>query len=286
MSDFSAISTTSGASWFSTQLFYSPQFYESVVDANDTQSLYDFVVVWMQSYTQMLTDSIENSPISPELGMEVCDFTNVTLANNTDAEGVSELCNTLLYFDGDWAQFTNDMLDYAARSYGDLDFTNKVAGSENRIDALKGTDLLIQNALVANSRVRSSDDSDIDTAVYIGTEEGGSVYAVPLSHAYVVDDSGTSHRYSSYGYGDLSVSTAETSPDHSFSDWEDFHLYPGLNGTVLIDKEGVGSVDGGKLKPEFGGDDATVTQVSEVGFNLMPLFMSQLLLLANPLISA
>ena len=47
MSKFSAISTASGASWFSTQLFYSQQFYNRVVDAEDSQALYDFVVEWM-----------------------------------------------------------------------------------------------------------------------------------------------------------------------------------------------------------------------------------------------
>ena len=49
-SAFSAISTTSGASWFSTQLFYSNQFYRRVVHARDGQELYDFVVQWMDAY--------------------------------------------------------------------------------------------------------------------------------------------------------------------------------------------------------------------------------------------
>ena len=43
------------------------------------------------------------------------------------------------------------MLDYAAKTYGDTEFTKMVAGSNNRLEALQGTDLIIQSALVPNS---------------------------------------------------------------------------------------------------------------------------------------
>jgi len=102
MSKFSAISTTSGASWFSTQLFYSQQFYDRVVHANDSSALYDFVVEWMDAYKEMLVDTIETSTtMTEELGKEVCNFTD--LGDGVDIENLSDLCHTIVYFGGDWA---------------------------------------------------------------------------------------------------------------------------------------------------------------------------------------
>jgi len=102
ISKFSAISTTSGASWFSTQLFYSQQFYDRVVNANDSQALYDFVVEWMDAYKQMLVDTIETSTtMTDELGREVCNMTD--LGDGVDIENLSDLCQTIVYFGGDWA---------------------------------------------------------------------------------------------------------------------------------------------------------------------------------------
>ena len=100
---FSAISTTSGASWFSTQLFYSQQFYNRVINANDSQALYDFVVEWMDAYKEMLVDTINASTMmTEELGKDVCNFTD--LGDGVDIENLSDLCHTIVYFGGDWAE--------------------------------------------------------------------------------------------------------------------------------------------------------------------------------------
>jgi hypothetical protein len=102
MSKFSAISTTSGASWFSTQLFYSQQFYDGVVDAEDSQALYDFVVEWMNAYSQMLTETIESSEMmTKELEDEICNTTD--LGDSESVQNLSDLCHTIVYFGGDWA---------------------------------------------------------------------------------------------------------------------------------------------------------------------------------------
>ena len=104
MSKFSAISTTSGASWFSTQLFYSQQFYDRVINAKDSQALYDFVVQWMDAYGQMLTDVIEMSTSSTVAPIEeVCNTTGLGDLVGTDDEVLYDVCRTLVYFDGDWA---------------------------------------------------------------------------------------------------------------------------------------------------------------------------------------
>ena len=103
ISKFSAISTTSGASWFSTQLFYSQQFYDRVINAEDSDALYDFVVQWMDAYKQMLVDNINTSRnITAAYAEEVCDPRD--LGDGIGVQIISDLCQTLVYFDGDWVE--------------------------------------------------------------------------------------------------------------------------------------------------------------------------------------
>lgn len=157
----------------------------------------------------------------------------------------------------------NDMLDYTAKSYGDSEFTRKIAGSTNRIDALQGTDLLIQSVLVSNSRIRSNDTSKDDVAVYIGPADYHSISSVPLSAAYVVNASGTSYRYSTGSLEYMDITTTQTSSEHSFEEWEEFHLYPASNGTVLIDPISTENVSSSLSQP-FGGGDSSVVQVAAI----------------------
>jgi len=119
----------------------------------------------------------------------------------------------------------NDMLNYTSKSYGDEGFINRIAGNDNRLKSLQSTDLLIQSALVPNSRVRSNEAANNnDAAVYVGHLD--KIYTVPISAAYIINVSGTFYSYSTE-LEDMEVSISPTSKEHSFEDWEDFHLYPG-----------------------------------------------------------
>mmetsp|Transcript_28865 Transcript_28865/g.53297 ORF Transcript_28865/g.53297 Transcript_28865/m.53297 type:complete len:632 (+) Transcript_28865:145-2040(+) len=261
LSKFSAISTTSGATWFLTQLFYSKEFYDRVVLAEDSQLLYDFVVDWMNAYSNMLDNAIQDGD-TMELDHTVCNHLTES-GDEKKKQLLSDLCSTLVYFDGDWAAFVEDMLVSAAKSYGDLDFGNKMAGSDNRLDVFKETDLLIQSALVPNSRIR--DGKDNDTAVYIGSSPTA-IYTVPISAAYVVNASGTAYRYSTESLqGDMTVKTSQTASEHSFSDWEDFYLYPAENGTVEIEGEShTKSTNSDIFSEAFGGGASSIIQVAAI----------------------
>jgi len=170
------------------------------------------------------------------------------------------------------------MLLYTSKSYGDMNFTKKTAGYDNKIDDLKGTDLYIQSALIPNSRVRNNETSSSDTAVYIGPNDGDTIYTVPLSAVYIVDDFGTtSYRYSTINLAQrsLDVSRAPTPSQYSFDDWNDFYLYPGENGTTNI-KEYTAKSNG--LSQPFGRDscgggnckgDSTVVQVASISSAVM-----------------
>ena len=159
-----------------------------------------------------------------------------------------------------------------------MNFANKTAGYDNKLDVLKGTDLFIQSSLVPNSRVRNSNESSsLDTAVYIGPNDSSTVYTVPLSAVYIVDDFGTTtYRYSTIkAQQSLDVSRAPTPSQYSFDDWNDFYLYPGENGTTNIEE--FASQSNGLAQP-FGRDsclggnckgDSTVVQVASISSAVM-----------------
>ena len=171
----------------------------------------------------------------------------------------------------------NDMLNYTSKSYGDDDFINRIAGNDNRLDSLQSTDLLIQSALVPNSRVRSNKAANYDSAVYVGHLD--KIYTVPISAAYIINASSTSYRYSTE-LEDMDISMSQTPKQHSFNDWEDFHLYPGENGSVYTDQI---TESKSTLSPAFGsGKDSTLVQVAAIssaaagaGSPLVPSLFSQ-----------
>ena len=170
------------------------------------------------------------------------------------------------------------MLNYTSKSYGDDDFINRIAGNDNRLESLQSTDLLIQSALVPNSRVRSNKEAaSNDAAVYIGHLD--KIYTVPISAAYIINASSTSYQYSAE-LDDMDVSMSQTPKAHSFEDWEDFHLYPGDNGKVYTDQI---TESKSTLSPAFGsGKDSTLVQVAAIssaaagaGSPLVPSLFSQ-----------
>lgn len=169
------------------------------------------------------------------------------------------------------------MLSYTSKSYGDEDFINRIAGNDNRLEPLQSTDLLIQSALVPNSRVRSNEAANNDAAIYVGHLD--KFYTVPISAAYIINASGTSYRYSTE-LEDMDVSISQTPKSHSFKDWEDFHLFPGKNGNVYTDQV---TESKSSLSPAFGsGKDSTLVQVAAIssaaagaGSPLAPSLFSQ-----------
>ena len=58
-SSFTSLSSVSGASWFSTQLFYSPEFYANVTQSTPDE-LGDFVKQWMDSYLTTTVNIVQN----------------------------------------------------------------------------------------------------------------------------------------------------------------------------------------------------------------------------------
>ena len=268
---FSGISTTSGASWFSTQLFYSPQFYDGVVNAANSTELYDFVVLWMEAYHDVSVKFLQEQrdKISPEEVERSCNFT--ALGGGEWIDVLNDLCGTLLYFEGDWAKLVDIMLKATSAAYGDADLASTKVRSYNRVPELSDTDLIIQSAFVPNSRIRSSDpNEESDTAVYFGPDfisDDDFLYTVPLSAAYVIDDSSSYFAFSAHeGFYPFDAFIGSTPKEHSFSDWDAFYLYPGTNGTHYIESGNVfesNNTDKYELEEPFVGAPS-VTQIAAI----------------------
>ena len=176
------------------------------------------------------------------------------------------------------------MIAAAAESYGDDELGTKLASSDNRIEPLRQTDLLVQSALAPNTRIRSkapgngetTADTSEDAIVYVGPSHRKSeetrIYSAPISAVYVVNATGTNYHYSTQLMNDeLVVHNSKTPSQHSFADWEDFHLYPAPNGTLEIDGAKVLGDDtgesintGDRFSPAFGGGDSAVIQVAAI----------------------
>lgn len=274
---FSGVATVSGSSWFSTQLFYSPEFYNRTVLADTPEELEDFVIRWMETYYNISSDVDEETEAA-------CDTSGLKSSKYYDPERdfVSvwyDICVVVVKFDFDWAFFIQEMLDAAATDYGDASFIHRLARPENRIAPMANTDLLIQASLAPNSRVRQS-----SNAVYLGhtADQAEKLFTVPLSAAWVVEDYGAQWWYGTQDRtSQLRTYVAKTPVAYSWDHWEPFFLYPGNAGAIEIDntQDTIGATLNGVFRHPFGGAHvATVVQVaassSAAGANASPLVPS------------
>ncbi|KAL9188219.1 hypothetical protein ACHAXT_006597 [Thalassiosira profunda] len=264
-SRFASIATVSGGSWFSTQLFYSEAFYNRTIHSESAEEIEGFVRDWMASYYAISTDVDDDARAA-------CDISDITSSPYYDpsrdfASVWYDVCLVLVTHNWDWAYFIQEMLKEAASDYGDATFANTTARPELRINPLKSTDLIIQSGLAPNSRVRTT-----GNAVYLGYESSNGseeLFTVPLSAAWIVEDSGA---YWQFGTDDktdqLDTYTAPTPDDHSWDDWEDFYLLSSEvneEGGVVIDNEqsSIGATRRATFRVPFGGTNAaTVVQVA------------------------
>ena len=128
-SAFKSISTVSGGSWFSTQLFYSDEFYNRTAMAPSPEAVNDFVLEWMESYYSISTD------VSEETIQQCNNFTDLYNEDNTQMiDTITDFCQLLVTFNYDWANFMHSMLEEASNDYGSPGFVDLPAsvGSELR----------------------------------------------------------------------------------------------------------------------------------------------------------
>lgn len=247
-SSFTAISTESGASWFSTQFFYSPEYFDAAINSSPDE-LSDFITEWMGSYLT-LTESLGTN--------QQCDI--LAPFNGTGLETLKQYCDAFVYYDGDWAAFTSAMLQSASEAYGDDGLVSRTANSANRVRALSGTDLYVQTSLAANSRIRGIDHS---TAVYLGPASSQQILSAAIGVQYSVTSNGSLY-YSTISDEGIELEAYTETISNSFNfpvGFSEFGAFPAPDQPTLINVPR-GTTPSGTFPVPFGGGDADVAQIA------------------------
>ena len=260
---FSAISTTSGGSWFSTQFFFSPEFHDNVAGVTP-EKLRIFVLDWMNAYLDWA------KTIPPDTTH--CNFSSATTVMGEFQDQVeSQLCNVLLHIHGNWAQFITDMLNATSNHYKDPSFIDRIAVGRNRVPSLNQTDLLIQTTLVPSARTSAV----LGTLVLVGPQDTpNSVYSTLLPARYTIDD--TSAAFTLGSATPLQVYTHKFAPStFSYSDWQEYFLYPNRsNGTILISPPPFSAKSPIPLSDPFNSSDVVTAQLAAISSAAVGVFSS------------
>ena len=248
-SKFTAISTTSSATWFSSQFFFSQQFFERAL-TKDIDAFSDFVIQWLasaNSVSNVFVDLLERG-----LSSLLADF-----------KFNKEVSLYLLL---------ENQLERASTDYGDPYFVKRPASAENRVSALRNTDFFVPLALSPTSRTKHGFRwGTSDSLTYIGPSGSQEVYTSPLAYAYAVKSNFTFF-FTGVEASRLPLQTCVSSKVpklFSFSDWDDFPLYPenmGANGNMLMPRVNIPFCEKqGILSEPYGGKTPTASQAALIG---------------------
>lgn len=176
-SKFRSIATNSGASWFNTQLFYSQAFYDQVVMAPTPQHLYDFAIIWLDSYYQMSLDSKsyleenvtealdtleeedeqQEETFNEDIGTDISDLVPPEEVNSefSALTFLVESWDLYLAANASYGYFYQEMMERATKAYGhDGDFISIIANAENRLTPMQKSEIILQTTISPSSKVR------------------------------------------------------------------------------------------------------------------------------------
>lgn len=248
--------------------------------ATSPEELYTFTNEWMSSYYNI---SLLVTTVFDEFG--ICNTTDFDLVFEDEAlDAFRQLCQLVLGFNSDWTSFIFAMLFSASSTvYNDIDFVNRLATNDNRINALQNTDLLVQTAIAPTLRVRNVDDNNTfplikeDTIIYMGPKDdpNNAIYTTTLGAAYIINSTWNGFVYeSNKQLEDYALYVGVTPQEHDFDDWTLFGLWDTTyesGGRALVpledldDNEDISFMDGIMIQSPFGGNDATgVVQVAAI----------------------
>lgn len=256
---FSAISATSGGSWFALQFFYSKNFFGRALSSPD--SAYDLVKQWMDSYLQFQRQ-LPSSLICQ--GISLFGFIQ-------SLRDYSVACNTFLQVDFSWAEYVEGMVREASTNYGDPSLVDRLASHGNRIPTLAKTDILVQTSLAPTSipdedtntfEERGGQPSEKDL-VLIGPANSQKVFSTFVPIQYSVKANYSFYKVATED-GNLPLEVRQTKAEAPyrirFNDWKDFYLYPGNDGDVFASSEPSITVNG-RLADFFGGGSPMISQI-------------------------
>lgn len=252
-SKLSAMSSTSGGSWFSTQFFYSPQFFQAVSGSTPVE-LYAFVYDWMEQYLSLQVDS-QTHPNCTKLA----NFSSQYLKLPFTETDIDDICNVFLDFNGSWAGIVQAMLKAASSNYGDPSFIDRAFDFENRVNALSNTEIYIQTSLSPTSRAQVTATSPGELVYMTPSDSSDQVYTTPLAAQFAVK-ANYSH-FNAAVENTLYTIYAAAPEEFSKKDYNDFSLYPNTTGSVLKSLPNLPYSTRSSFLEPFGGSP-TVTQVA------------------------
>jgi len=251
-SKFSAISTQSGATWFSTQFFYSPQFFDKVVNSSPSE-LSKFVRQWMNSYDTMYENDSSVAQKRNNCFQEL--FTN---KDDIKMKMFLDYVTGFNEYNGNWATIVSTFLKAASTGYGDPTFVDREVGAENRVIQMLSVDLYLQTTLVPNSRNENS-----NVGIFLGpANDKSKIYSLPTTVQYSVSKDETLY-YTTLPKGDLSMNKYSRILNTNFKveDFEEFGTFPCENQNALIKRDETYKYEG-EMNTPFGGDTPNVAQIS------------------------
>jgi len=140
-SSFTGVSSNSGGTWFSTQFFYSQEFFDAM--KGSPQEVAYFFTEWMDTYKNLVPQDMLTSHGRHKKCEQVRDSiidTNFNLAmgeyNRCVAMREQPECSAT---DASWACYVDNMLRTASADYGDANFADVEMTPGNRLAPLQST---------------------------------------------------------------------------------------------------------------------------------------------------
>jgi hypothetical protein len=243
LNQFEGVSTSGGATWFSTQFFYSPNFFSHTIGT--PTELRDFVASWMGAYATILP-----SGDSPHYA--TCAGVGAGLNDSSFLSEFRAACPTLLDYEGNWVAYVSAMLNATSASYGDDTFALRPIDVPNKVSDLYYTALLLQTSLAPVYRNRTA-----GSAVYLGSYD---VSSVPISSQYTVTP--YERLFLTASDSIMNVWLGPDTSNFSYEAYRDFGVYPGTNGTLSIYPEARSAERLGEFDRPFRGKAPTSAQIS------------------------
>ena len=238
---FSGISSVSGGSWFTLQLFFSRPFFDAVVSSTP-----DEVATLVTNLTGAFA-SIQ--PDSPSPVSQFCQDIQKYVSSTSIFDDILSVCS----YTSDWEKAITAFLDNAAAGYGGDKLTDRLAFGENIVSPLSDTWLQIQTSFGAS--VRSSDLLDVS---YFGPAGTGELQTTPVPLSWGTDTMGRGGTWFPSGVTNQSatVTIVQSTPVFNTSDYSYSNLFPAANDAPRYSPNllGAETVESLKMPVPFGGE--------------------------------
>jgi hypothetical protein len=261
------VGTTSGSSWFSSQFFFSENYYRAVVDGTP-ESLGNFTRSWFEAYASTQAD------VGTSCGslQELCDLASKLPPTNPLSD-FAKLIPLMVYFDFSWPNLMFAMFNATSASYGDTSLVDVDATNANKLNVVEGMDVCFHTSLAPN--MRSKEDN---TVSFLLESPGGvtAAWTVPLPVDWCVGGV-LGEGWNGKVPSSASVYPAPGSWPETSSMLKDFPMYPPTPSTSSLFAQPAGNASGTISMNEAFGGVPTAVQISTASSSTMGYLSEELM---------